>query len=101
MGSSLFIILVFVRGARDWVGLVDVKGSFFGILFLVFVRDQWTGEGIRDGWMDGWMDGNRGGNRWCGSGPSLFFLNGARSCTKFIFPKMQPTHRRPFSGTGC
>ena len=50
MGSSLFIILVFVRGARDWVGSIDVKGSFFGILFFsVFVGDRWTGEGIRDG----------------------------------------------------
>ena len=33
MGSSLFIILDFVRGARDWVGSIDVKGSFFGIFF--------------------------------------------------------------------
>lgn len=50
MGSSLFIILVFVRGARDWVGSIDVKGSFLGNLFLVFVGDRWTREGIRDGW---------------------------------------------------
>ena len=46
------------------MGLIDVKGSIFGIsYFFVFVGDWWTGEGIRDGWMDGWMDGNRGGNR--------------------------------------
>ena len=57
MGSSLFIILVFVRGARDWVGLVDVKGSFFGILFFGFCERSvdWGGnKGRMDGWVDGW-----------------------------------------------
>lgn len=50
------------------------------------------------------MDGNRGGNRWCGSGPSLFFLNGARrgSVAQSFFSRK--CNRRIvdfFSGTGC
>ena len=96
--------MVFVRGAHDWVGSIDVKGSIFGIsYFFVFVGDWWTGEGIRDGW----MDGNREGIGGMDLGPlSLFFPNGAGSrrrkgqcCTFYFFPKMQPTHRRLFSGT--
>ena len=98
MGSSLFIILGLVQGARDWVGLIDVKDSFFGI-YLVFVGDQWTGEGIGDGWME--IGEGIGG---VDLGPLSFsseWRKEGQCCTKFFFPKMQPTHRRPFSGTGC
>lgn len=100
MGSSLFIILVFVRGARDWVGSIDVKGSFLGFFFGFCGRlVDWGGN---KGWMDGWMEIGEGIGG-VDLGPLFFseWREEGQCCTKLFFPKMQSTHRRLFSGTGC